>query len=103
VSATSPPTPRVRAPVVVALLAVTGVVMALLLAGGGDDSPTSSGPAASTGPSRSVQGPRHASEGGAKTPAAPPPAPSTSGAELNDQGYALIQAGRYEEAVPVLQ
>jgi eukaryotic-like serine/threonine-protein kinase len=26
-----------------------------------------------------------------------------SGAELNDQGFALIQAGRYDEAIPILQ
>ncbi len=31
----------------------------------------------------------------------PPPAPS--GADLNDQGYALIQQGRYDEAIPILQ
>ncbi|MEK6278511.1 MAG: serine/threonine-protein kinase [Actinomycetota bacterium] len=30
-------------------------------------------------------------------------APGASGAALNDQGYALIQAGRYDEAIPVLQ
>ena len=37
---------------------------------------------------------------------APPPAASTgsaSGAQLNDQGYALIQAGSYDEAVAVLR
>jgi tetratricopeptide (TPR) repeat protein len=96
-------TTLLRATLVVALLAVTGVVMALLLAGGGDDSPTSSGPAPSTGPSRSGQGPGHASEESPTTPPAPPQPPSPSGAELNDEGYALIQAGRYEEAVPVLQ
>jgi tetratricopeptide (TPR) repeat protein len=26
-----------------------------------------------------------------------------NGAQLNDEGYSLIQQGRYEEAVPVLQ
>jgi eukaryotic-like serine/threonine-protein kinase len=40
-------------------------------------------------------------------PAASPPATpissSGSGAQLNDEGYALIQQGRYDEAVPVLQ
>jgi eukaryotic-like serine/threonine-protein kinase len=96
-------TTLLRATLVVALLAVTAVVIALLLGGGGDDSPTSSGPAASTGPSRSGQGPGHASEESPTTPTAPPAPPSPSGAELNDEGYALIQAGRYEEAVPVLQ
>ena len=40
------------------------------------------------------------------TTTAPAPAAPTagrSGAELNDQGFALIQAGHYEEAVPVLR
>ncbi len=31
------------------------------------------------------------------------PAPAPSGSELNDEGYALTQAGRYEEAIPILQ
>lgn len=39
------------------------------------------------------------------TPASsPPPGPSgASGHELNDQGYALINQGRYQEALPLLQ
>jgi serine/threonine protein kinase len=36
----------------------------------------------------------------ASTTAAPPP---TTGTDLNDQGYALIGQGRYDEAIPVLQ
>ena len=44
-------------------------------------------------------------------PAAPAPEPEqapaseepTSGAELNDLGFALINEGRYEEAIPLLQ
>ena len=53
-------------------------------------------------PLRPGPGPRERGE--RQQPRPPPPAaPSTSGAELNDEGYALIQAGRYEEAVPVLQ
>jgi eukaryotic-like serine/threonine-protein kinase len=52
----------------------------------------------------------------AEPEAAPAPAPEsepeadpqpasggTSGAELNDQGFALMQQGRYDEAVPILQ
>jgi eukaryotic-like serine/threonine-protein kinase len=50
----------------------------------------------------------------AETEAAPAPAPepepeqpsggdSASGAELNDQGFQLMNAGRYDEAIPVLQ
>jgi tetratricopeptide (TPR) repeat protein len=30
-------------------------------------------------------------------------APSSGGADLNSQGYALIQQGRYDEAIPILQ
>jgi serine/threonine protein kinase len=33
----------------------------------------------------------------------PPVDTGASGAELNDQGFALIQQGRYEEAIPILQ
>ena len=37
----------------------------------------------------------------ATTTAASPPA--TSGSELNDQGFQLLRAGRYEEALPLLE
>ena len=37
----------------------------------------------------------------ATTTAAEPPAQSAS--ELNDQGFELMQAGRYEEALPLLE
>jgi eukaryotic-like serine/threonine-protein kinase len=36
-------------------------------------------------------------------PEEPAANPQASGAELNDQGFALIQAGRYDEAIPILQ
>jgi tetratricopeptide (TPR) repeat protein len=36
-------------------------------------------------------------------PASVAPTQGASGAQLNDQGYALLQAGRYEEAVAVLR
>jgi tetratricopeptide (TPR) repeat protein len=48
----------------------------------------------------------------AETEAAPAPEPepeqpsggdNASGAELNDQGFKLMNAGRYDEAIPVLQ
>jgi serine/threonine-protein kinase len=97
-----------RAALVGALLAIAAAVMVLLLAGGEDDSPTGSGPAASAVPDRSGQASRGSAEEGATTTTtttapALAPAAGLSGAELNDEGYALIQAGRYEEAVPVLQ
>jgi tetratricopeptide (TPR) repeat protein len=31
------------------------------------------------------------------------PAPAASGSELNNEGFALSQAGQYEEAIPILQ
>ena len=36
---------------------------------------------------------------------APPPSSGSeeAGAQLNDEGYALIQQGRYNEAIPVLR
>jgi eukaryotic-like serine/threonine-protein kinase len=37
------------------------------------------------------------------TTTAEEPAPSTDPAALNDQGYQLMQAGRYEEALPLLE
>jgi serine/threonine protein kinase len=101
-----------RAALVGALLAVAAGVMVLLLAGGGDDSPTSSGPAASAVPDRSSQSSGGSTEEGAATTTtttttttAPAPAPTAglSGAGLNDRGFDLIQAGRYEEAIPLLQ
>ncbi len=39
----------------------------------------------------------------AEVTTAPPEGSSESGAALNEQGYALIQAGEYEAAVPVLE
>jgi eukaryotic-like serine/threonine-protein kinase len=102
---------RLRTALVGALLAVVAGVVALLLAGGGEE-PTTSGPAASAGPDRSSQGPGPSANDSPTTttatttttaPAPPAAAAGLSGAELNDQGYALIQDGRYDEAVPVLQ
>ena len=37
------------------------------------------------------------------TPAPPASIGDGSGAQLNDEGYALIQQGRYDEAVPLLR
>jgi serine/threonine protein kinase len=36
-------------------------------------------------------------------PAAPAPAPDADGASLNKQGFTLMNQGRYDEAIPVLQ
>jgi serine/threonine-protein kinase len=97
----------VRATLVGALLAVTVGVIALLLAGGDGGSPTGSEQAASAGP-RSGEGSNASTEPSTTTTTtttttAPPPSAGLAGAELNDQGYALIQAGDYDAAIPVLQ
>ena len=104
-----------RAILIGGLLAATGAVIALLLSSGNSGSPTASGPVASAGGhgNGSQPGSGQAIGESSKTTtttttptSAPPPAASTgsaSGAQLNDQGYALIQAGSYDEAVAVLR
>jgi hypothetical protein len=54
--------------------------------------------------------PEPAPEPETEAPAAPAPEPeqpssgdNASGAELNDQGFILMNAGRYDEAIPILQ
>jgi len=102
-----------RATLIGAVLAVMGAVIALLLTSGGG-SPTASGPVAGAGKSGkgSSQGAGPADRASstsastttsATTPAPPAPIGGASGAQLNDEGYALIQQGRYDEAVPLLQ
>jgi eukaryotic-like serine/threonine-protein kinase len=101
---------------VIALLAAVGVAIATGL-DGPDDGNGRPGAAAQRGEQRANRGenqrqqpaqPASAGQpeqsnsappetGGAQAPAA------TSGAELNDLGYSLIQQGRYDEAIPVLQ
>jgi tRNA A-37 threonylcarbamoyl transferase component Bud32 len=76
--------------IVVALVAA-GAVVALLLAGT-DEKPTRSAAATTTTPR---------AQRTATTPS--PPADTRSPAELNDAGFALMQQGRYAEAVPLLQ
>jgi serine/threonine-protein kinase len=84
---------------VVALLAA-GVVVALTLGGG--DEPARKAAETTTTPrtQRTATTPPASSQ-----PAAPAPAPADgrSPAQLNDAGFALIQQGRYAEAVPLLQ
>jgi serine/threonine-protein kinase len=97
--------PSRRAAVAVLAAALALVVAAIALSSGdGDDS--GGGPA----------GAKQAAAGkGEKAAPEPAPAPaeeepaegsggdSALGAQLNDEGFALIQEGRYEEAVPVLE
>ncbi|MFN2616343.1 MAG: protein kinase [Thermoleophilaceae bacterium] len=104
--------PRRRLPAVAlaaALLAAAGAIAIVSLSGGGGEQPASKGRATKPGSGKPSQ---PASGGGAQQqPAAQAPAPTESagaggaveGGRLNDQGYRLIQQGRYAEAVPVLQ
>jgi serine/threonine-protein kinase len=97
-----------------ALACLAAGVVALILLGGGDGRSTRS-----TGETRQASNPQqHA--GSAKADASGTPASalthasssagavdstdtSASGAELNQQGYSLLQQGRYAEAIPVLR
>ena len=102
--------PAVKAPPVgrfnrTAAIAALGLVLAAIagvaIAGGGGDE----GSEAGTGKSESAGESKPAEE----TPLAEEPetagtdAPSDDPAALNDQGFALINEGRYEEAIPILE
>jgi tetratricopeptide (TPR) repeat protein len=87
--------------------AICGVIIAFALAGdGGDGSSWQSRQA-----DRSAQQERRASRERAAAPAAPGPTPPSAqpgnappqAAALNDQGFSLMNARRYDEAVPILQ
>ena len=103
-------------PVLALLVALAGAGAAVIAFTGGDSSPGKKQEAAkpAKNPKKS-QKPKQSATGAAPAPAPAPaptqtessPAPSgttgTSGAALNNQGFSLIQQGRYAEAVPILQ
>ena len=85
------------------LLAV-GAIVALLVAmigGGGGDGGEGGSERVARGDGQDAPPANGGGEAGAGTAQAA--ADPASGAELNDQGYALIQEGRYDEAIPILQ
>jgi len=106
-----------------AFLAAIGAIAAVALSGGGSDggqprqakagkakkaeqaTQKSSGAAAASEPAAATPAP--VEEQSESEPTEPAPAPesgvSADGASLNEQGFALIQAGEYEAAVPVLE
>jgi serine/threonine-protein kinase len=109
-----------------AFLAAVGAIAAVALNGGGSDGgqprqakagkakqekPKGSGAAAASEPASSSPAPveeSSESESSESEPteepaAAPESGVSADGASLNEQGFALIQAGEYEAAVPVLE
>jgi eukaryotic-like serine/threonine-protein kinase len=85
---------RRRTAIVAAIAALAGGLIAVIALGGGSDQPQ---PAARVKTQvRTVT----------TKPKPPAPAPLTGaalGAQLNDQGYSLIQQGRYDEAIPLLR
>ena len=103
--------PRRRVPLAPVLLAVAAVAvgaiagLTLLNPDDGGDGGTTRSTAAPAGTDRREQTTPKAEqqkEPARTTPAQPDRAPA-SPADLNDQGFQLMNAGRYEEAIPVLQ
>jgi tetratricopeptide (TPR) repeat protein len=114
---------RFRAPLVaLASLLALGLIAgaAILATGGGDDGGRAAKDQSAKGSKAQKKSHSRKRNATAETPAqtasaapaAPPPAetpaaPTTSGSQspaaLNDQGFRLMQSGRYKEAIPVLQ
>jgi len=96
---------------ILGVLAAVLIVAVVVLGGGGDEGRGGAGAAkqakakkdAGTKPEKTE--PAEASEPTETTASVPPPAEAdpTRGAELNEQGYSLMQAGEYDAAVPVLE
>jgi eukaryotic-like serine/threonine-protein kinase len=85
-------------PVLAALITLAAVVAVIALATGGGGEDESSPPASQ--PEAEAPGDAEASSPIPSPKSNPDP---TRGAELNDEGYALIQSGDYDEAVDVLR
>lgn len=88
---------RLRMAAVLALLSAVAVIAVVVLSGGSDHKASQKPPVAKTKAKQKIQ-------------PEPPPAvvvPTGAnparGSELNEQGYAMVQAGEYEAAVPVLE
>ncbi len=89
----------------VALAIAGGAALATL--GGGDDGGGDPTPKASKPADRPPERPSPKREQPAETPpaapATPAPKPAADPAQLNDEGFQLMNQGRYEEAIPVLR
>ena len=101
---------RSRFGAVAAILGVTAavVVAAVVILGAGEDQKGGKAPAAKQADAKKEPSPAAEPKSAAVTEAtASVPEPSGSdpalGSSLNEQGYAMIQAGEYEAAVPVLE
>jgi serine/threonine-protein kinase len=109
-----PPRPRSagrRWAAALVTVVAAAIVAAILLAGrGGSDPAPTERTTAETADSRPAPRPRANRRAEPETDRAAPvpsptPAPPPSGdaGQLNDRGYALMQAGRYDEAIPLLE
>jgi serine/threonine-protein kinase len=86
-------------------LAAAAMIVILLSGGGGSSSKQAKTPTGGGSSDKQKQ-----SQGNDSSPAPPAQTPGTAqptsggdGPSLNDQGYRLMQAGRYDDAVPVLR
>lgn len=96
---------RLRLAAVLALLAAVAIVAVVVL-GGSDSGRGRRGPSAAQAKSdEQAKSAKQAQPAEPTAAAAPTPTGTdpTRGSELNEQGYAMIQAGEYEAAVPVLE
>ncbi len=93
---------RAAALLALAAVALAAIVVLALTAGGGSQQPVP--PRKTTSTSPPARGPAdtpNAAQGSSS--ASPAPVEGSDGAALNDQGFALARAGRYAQAVPILQ
>jgi serine/threonine-protein kinase len=74
-----------------------------ILGGGEENRGGGQGDGEAAAASGEAEGSQAATEGAAPAPAPAEEADPATGAALNDQGFALIQEGRYDEAIPVLE
>jgi tetratricopeptide (TPR) repeat protein len=92
---------------VLALLAAATIVAVVVLSGGNDGRGGQGAAAAQAkgkGQAKSGKQAHPAETTAAEAPAVVPTGTDPArGAELNEQGYAMVQAGEYEAAVPVLE
>ena len=98
-----PDSTRLRMAAVLALLAAAAIVAVVVLSGG-NGGRGGHGVAAAKGQAKSGKQAQPTETTAGETPAAmPTSAEPARGSELNEQGYAMVQAGEYEAAVPVLE
>ena len=69
----------------------------------GKDSGGDGGGATATQPATDTSEPATAADQGSAAPVAPTTDHGTDGVALNDQGFALVGEGRFDEAIPVLE